>query len=69
VNHQQLQPWRTGKGQTLWLRRLVDSMEKFSTPEWRARRADRRELAAVSARLARPARAYPAPVSSFSLRN
>jgi hypothetical protein len=44
-------------------------MEKFSRPEWRALPLDRLELAAVRARLAQPAMAYPAYVSRFSLRN
>jgi len=60
VNQQQLQSWRTEKAQTLWLLKLVEAMEKFSSPKWRARRVDRRELAALRARLARPAAAHPA---------
>jgi hypothetical protein len=66
---QQHQSWRTGSGQTLWLSRLVDAMEKFSRPEWRAIPCDRLELAAVRAQLARPAAPYPVYVSHFSLRN
>jgi hypothetical protein len=65
----QTQSWRTGNGQTAWLSRLIEAMEKFSRPEWRARPIDRLELAAVRARLARPATAYPAYPSRFSLRN
>jgi len=64
-----IQSWRTGKGQTAWLSRLIEAMEKFSRPEWRARPLDRLELAAVRARLAQPAMAYPAYASRFSLRN
>jgi hypothetical protein len=66
---QQLQPWRTESGQTLWLSRLVDTMEKVSRPEWRAVPCDRLELAAMRAQLARPAAAYAAYASHFSLRN
>jgi hypothetical protein len=58
--------WRSGNGQTAWLSRLIEAMEKFSRPEWRARPLDRLELAAVRARLAQPAMAY---ASRFSLRN
>jgi hypothetical protein len=64
-----IQSWRTAKGQTAWLSRLIEAMEKFSRPEWRARPLDQLELAAVRARLARPAIAYPAHASRFSLRN
>ena len=66
---QQLSSWRTQKDQTLWLSILIDEMEKFSRPEWRSRPVDRRELAALSARLGRPAMAHPAYASRFSLRN
>jgi hypothetical protein len=66
---QQLPTWRTQKDQTLWLLRLIEAMEKFSRPEWRARPVDRREHAALRARLARPAMAYPAYASRFSPRN
>jgi hypothetical protein len=64
--NQQIPSWRTAKGQTLWLARLIEAMEKFSRPEWRARPVDRVELAAVRARLAQAATAY---VSRFSRRN
>jgi hypothetical protein len=66
---QQLQSWRSGSGQTLWLSTLVDTMDKVSRPEWRAVACDRLELAAVRAQLARPAAAYPVYGSHFSLRN
>ena len=66
---QQLQSWRTGSGQTLWLSMLVDTMEKFSRPEWRAIPCDPTELASVRDQLARPAAAYFAYASRFSLRN
>jgi len=67
--NQQLPSWRTAKGQTLWLSKLIEAMEKFSRPEWRSRPVDQRELVAVRARLAQPAIAYPAYASRFSLRN
>ena len=66
---QQLPSWRTAKGQTLWLSMLIEAMEKFSRPEWRARPVDRAELAAVRARLAQPAMAYSCYTSRFSLPN
>lgn len=47
---------------------LVEAMEKFSRPEWRAVPCDERDLAALRAQLARPAAAYPAYGSRFSLR-
>jgi len=66
----QLQSWRSGGGQNLWLSMLVDAMEQVSRPEWRAIPCDRLELAAVRAQLARPAAAaYPTYASHFSLRN
>jgi hypothetical protein len=64
---QQLPSWRTEKGQTLWLSRLIEAMERFSRPEWRARPVERRERAGLVAQLARPARAYRA--SRFGPRN
>jgi hypothetical protein len=67
--NQQLQSWRTGKGQTLWLLRLVDAMEKFSSPEWRAHPIDRLELAAIRARLTHPASAHQPYASRLGLRN
>ena len=67
--NQQLPSWRTAKGQTLWLSKLIEAMEKFSRPEWRSRPVDQLELVAVRARLAQPAIAYPAYASRFSLRN
>jgi hypothetical protein len=67
--NQQHPSWRTTEGQTLWLSRLIEAMEKFSRPEWRARPVEHREVVAVRARLAQPAMAYPAYISRFSLRN
>jgi len=60
--------WRSERAQNLWLSRLVDAMEEFSRPEWRAAPCDRSVLAAVRARLARPASAC-LPRSRFSLPN
>jgi hypothetical protein len=66
---QQLQPWRLGDGEKLWLSMLIDAMEEISRPELRAVPCDRSVLAAVSAQLARPASPYPRCGSYFSLRN
>jgi hypothetical protein len=66
---QQIQSWRTGRGQTLWLSMLVEAMERFSAPEWRNVPRDAVELAALRAQLARPAAPYPMFGSRFSLRN
>jgi hypothetical protein len=66
---QQLQSWRTGSGQALWLSMLVGTMEKLSLPEWRSVPCDDLDLAAVRAQLALPAAAYLAYSSRFSLRN
>ena len=66
---QQLQSWRSGRGQVLWLSTLVDTMENLSRPEWRAVACDDQELAEVRAQLAWPAAAYLAYASQFSLRN
>jgi hypothetical protein len=67
--NQQPPIWRTSNGQTAWLSRLIDAMEKFSRPEWRARPVDPLELVAMRARLAQPAILHPAYGSRFSLRN
>jgi hypothetical protein len=66
---QQFPAWRTAKDQTAWLSRLVEAMEKFSSPEWRAPPVDPQELRAMQARLSRPAMLHPAYGSRFSLRN
>jgi hypothetical protein len=68
VMSQQLPSWRTGNGQTLWLSMLIEAMEKLSRSEWRGR-TDRRELAAICARLAQPAMARRNYESRFGLRN
>jgi hypothetical protein len=71
---QQLQSWRSGDGEKLWLSMLVDTMEKLSQeklsrPEGGATPCDRSVLAALTAQLARPASPYPHCGSHFSLRN
>jgi hypothetical protein len=66
---QQLQPWRTGDGERLWLSMLIDTMEEVSRPQLRAADCDRSVLAEVIAQLARPAAPYPHCASRFSLRN
>jgi hypothetical protein len=66
---QQLQSWRFGDGETLWLSLLIDAMEEISRPEIRARPCDPSILLALSEKLARPASPYPYGVSKFSLRN
>jgi hypothetical protein len=65
----QIQPWRSGNGQTLWLSMLVKAMEDVSRPEARAIPCDRLVLAALRAQLARPASPYVHCGSQFSLRN
>jgi hypothetical protein len=65
----QLQTWRSGDGQRLWLSMLVDAMEDAARPELRSMPCDREILAAVSAQLACPASSYTHSVSDYSLRN
>jgi len=66
---QQLQPWRSGSSEKLWLSMLIDTMEEASRPEIRAIRCDISLLAAVKAQLARPASPRGYYGSDFSLRN
>jgi hypothetical protein len=66
---QQLQSWRSGEGEKLWLSMLIDAMEEASRPECRAVPCDQSVLAAVRAQLARPASPHPYCGSQFSLRN
>ena len=66
---QQLQPWRSGNGERLWLSMLIDAMEKVSRPESARVPCDPSVLAAVRAQLARPASPYRLRRSDFSLRN
>jgi hypothetical protein len=66
---QQLQPWRSGDGEKLWLSMLIDTMEEVARPEIRILPCDPSILAAVDAHLARPASPYAHCASHFSLRN
>jgi hypothetical protein len=65
----QSENWRSESGRNCWLSMLIDAMEKVARPECRAVPCDRLVLAAVRAQLARPASAYAAYGSHFSLRN
>jgi hypothetical protein len=69
VQASQVQAWRSGDGEKLWLSALIDTMEKIARRELRAVPCDRLVLAKVSAHLARPVSAYPPGASHFSLRN
>ena len=66
---QQLQPWRSGDGEKMWLSTLIDAMEQVSRPEFRGLSCDQTVLDAFGAQLARPASPYPYGASPFSLRN
>jgi hypothetical protein len=66
---QQLSTWRSANGQTVWLSRLIEAMERFSRPEWRARPVDPLELVAMQARLAQPVSIRPGYGPYLSLRN
>lgn len=66
---QQVQPWRSGDGEKLWLSMLIETMENIARRESRAVPCDHLVLAKVSAHLARPASPYPPGASHFSLRN
>jgi biotin-(acetyl-CoA carboxylase) ligase len=64
---QQLQSWRSGDGERLWLSMLVAAMEKTSSPDFVDIACSTAVLASVQAHLAQPAsRGY---VSPYSLRN
>ena len=65
----QVQAWRSGDGEKLWLSTLIDTMEKIARRELRAVPCDRLVLAKVSEHLARPVSPYPPGASHFSLRN
>jgi hypothetical protein len=69
VEAYQVQAWRSGDGEKLWLSTLIDTMEKIARRELRAVPCDRLVLAKVSAHLARPVSPYPPGASHFSLRN
>jgi len=64
---QQLQPWRSGDGEKLWLSMLIDTMEEVARPEIRSLPCDPSILAAVDAHLARPAAPYAHCAAHFSL--
>jgi hypothetical protein len=66
---QQLQSWRSGDGEKLWLSMLVDTMEEIARPEIRKLPCDSSILAALRVQLARPVSAYVQYASRFSLRN
>jgi hypothetical protein len=66
---QQLQQWRSGDGEKMWLSALIAAMERVSSPEFRGLSCDQSVLDAFSAQLARPASPYPHGASPFSLRN
>ncbi len=66
---QQLNTWRSGSGQRVWLSRLIDTMEEISRPELRAVPCETRVLAALRAQLARPASAHMPYATPYSLRN
>jgi hypothetical protein len=54
---QQLQPWRSGNGEKLWLSMLIEAMEEVSRPEFRAMPCDQSVLTKVRAQLTRSASA------------
>ena len=66
---QQLQSWRSGEGEKLWLSMLIDAMEEVSRPEFRSLPCEPSVLVALGAQLARPASPHVHCVSQFSLRN
>ena len=66
---QQLNVWRSGSGQRVWLSRLIDTMEEISRPELRVVPCETRVLAALRAQLARPASAHLPFATPYSLRN
>jgi hypothetical protein len=66
---QQLQPWRSGDGEKMWLSALIAAMEQVSRSEFRGLSCDQTVLDAFRAQLARPASPYPYGASPFSLRN
>jgi hypothetical protein len=65
----QVQTWRSGRGEKLWLSTLIDAMEQVSWSEFRSAPCDPAVLVALRAQLARPASAYGHCGSYFSLRN
>jgi hypothetical protein len=65
----QIQPWRSGDGQQLWLSMLIDTMEEVSRPEFRGLPCSPAVRIAVEAQLALPASPCAHGASRFSLRN
>jgi hypothetical protein len=66
---QQIQSWRSGNGEKLWLSMLIDTMEEIARPEVRELPCASSILVALRAQLARPVSAYVHYASRFSLRN
>lgn len=66
---QQLQSWRSGDGERLWLSMLIEAMEEVSRPEFREIPCDPAILIALRAQLARPASPCLYGASNYSLRN
>jgi hypothetical protein len=66
---QQLQTWRSGDGERLWLSMLVDTMEDIARPDVRRLPCDPAILTALRAQLARPPSPYTYGASHFSRRN
>jgi hypothetical protein len=65
----QLQPWRSGDGERLWLSMLVATMEQLSRADLPDSSGNRAVRVAVQAQLARPAWSDAHGGSRFSLRN
>jgi hypothetical protein len=66
---QQLQSWRSGDGEKLWLSMLIDTMEEIARPEIRELPCASSILLALRAQLERPVSADVQYASRFSLRN
>jgi len=66
---QQLQSWRSGDGEKLWLSMLIDTMEEVARPEIRELPCASSIQLALRAQLERPVSAYVQCASRFSLRN
>jgi hypothetical protein len=66
---QQLQPWRSGDGERLWLSTLIDTMERLSAADLPHSSGHRAVRLAVQAQLARPAWPGAHCGSRFSWRN
>ncbi len=66
---QQLQRWRSGDGDRVWLSVLVETMEQVSRPELRGLPCEPSILTGFRAQLSLPASPYANGVTNFSLRN